>query len=145
MTLVNTPATSAVADVDAAPQTSFDEFLDILAGLRLAPARIDLDIDRGLLEIRGARIALCAKEFDLLAHLASNADRAVSRDELFSTVWQGSDLGAESRTVDAHIRRLRKKLADAPELISTVRGEGYRFNSAPGVRVRVSRACTLAA
>ncbi|WP_115727505.1 winged helix-turn-helix domain-containing protein [Actinomyces culturomici] len=145
MTLVNTPATSAAVDLDAAPQTSYDEFLSILANLRLAPAHVDFDVDRGTLDIHGDRVRLCAKELDLLSHLARNADRAVSRDELFSTVWQGSGLGSDSRTVDAHIRRLRKKLEGAPDLISTVRGEGYRFNSAPGVRVQVARVHTLAA
>ena len=47
--------------------------------------------------------------------------------------------------MDAHIRRLRKKLSILPDLISTVRGEGYRFNSTPSVRVRVTRPVTLAA
>mgnify|MGYP003622708592 CR=1 FL=1 len=69
------------------------------------------------------------------AHLAANADRVVSRDELFATVWSDRGLDADSRTVDAHIKRLRAKL-DAPDLVSTVRGEGYRFNSAPSVLVR---------
>ena len=88
---------------------------------------------------------LSAKEHDLLAHLAANADRSVTRDELFASVWADSELGSDSRTVDAHIRRLRKKLSILPDLISTVRGEGYRFNSTPSVRVRVTRPVTLAA
>lgn len=144
MTLVNTPAESAV-DIDAAPQTSFGEFLEILAGLRLSPAHVEFDLDRGTLDIHGARVELCAKELELLGYLASNADRAVSRAELHETVWYGSGLDASSRTIDAHIRRLRKKLDAAPELITTLRGEGYRFNSAPGVRVKSSRVHALAA
>lgn len=143
MTLVNTPANSAV--VDETPETSFDDFLEILAHLRLAPARVEFNADRRELTIRGARIALCAKERDLLTHLALNADRAVSREELFSTVWNGAGLGSDSRTVDAHIRRLRKKLAKAPGLISTVRGQGYRFNTGEGVRVQATLTHTLAA
>ena len=47
--------------------------------------------------------------------------------------------------MDAHIRRLRKKLEILPDLISTVRGEGYRFNSTPAVRVRLTRPVALAA
>ena len=128
MTLVNTPAASVRADNDT--PTSYEEFLDVLAGLRLSSSRIDIDIDRG---------------HDLLAHLAANADRSVTRDELFASVWADADLGSDSRTVDAHIRRLRKKLSILPDLISTVRGEGYRFNSTPSVRVRVTRPVTLAA
>ncbi|MST64425.1 winged helix-turn-helix domain-containing protein [Schaalia hyovaginalis] len=143
MTLVYTPAPSA--DIDDAPAQSFEDFLDVLAGLSLSPAHVDLDLDRRSLVIRGDRVRLCAKEFELLAHLAANADRAVSREELFATVWSGSGLGPESRTVDAHIRRLRKKIEAAPDLVTTVRGEGYRFNTTLGVLVRTSRLHTLAA
>lgn len=143
MTLVYTPAPSA--DIDDAPAQSFEDFLDVLAGLSLSPAHVDLDLDRRSLVIRGDRVRLCAKEFELLAHLAANADRAVSREELFATVWSGSGLGPESRTVDAHIRRLRKKIEAAPDLVTTVRGEGYRFNTTSGVRIRTSRLHTLAA
>ncbi|MFC2557028.1 MAG: winged helix-turn-helix domain-containing protein, partial [Pauljensenia sp.] len=119
MTLVNTPATSA-ASTDA--PTSYEDFLDVLAGLRLTSSRIDIDLDRGQVTLDGRDAGLSAKEHDLLAHLAANADRAVTRAELFASVWAQADLGADSRTVDAHVRRLRKKLAAAPDLISTVRG-----------------------
>ena len=141
MTLVNTPAASVRADNDT--PTSYEEFLDVLAGLRLSSSRID--IDRGQVTLDGRDAGLSAKEHDLLAHLAANADRSVTRDELFASVWADADLGSDSRTVDAHIRRLRKKLSILPDLISTVRGEGYRFNSTPSVRVRVTRPVTLAA
>ena len=143
MTLVNTPAASVRADNDT--PTSYEEFLDVLAGLRLSSSRIDIDIDRGQVTLDGRDAGLSAKEHDLLAHLAASADRCVTRDELFASVWADSELGSDSRTVDAHIRRLRKKLSILPDLISTVRGEGYRFNSTPSVRVRVSRPVTLAA
>ena len=143
MTLVNTPAASVRAANDT--PTSYEEFLDVLAGLRLSSSRIDIDIDRGQVTLDGRDAGLSAKEHDLLAHLAANADRSVTRDELFASVWADSELGSDSRTVDAHIRRLRKKLSILPDLISTVRGEGYRFNSTPSVRVRVTRPVTLAA
>ena len=143
MTLVNTPAASVRTANDT--PTSYEEFLDVLAGLRLSSSRIDIDIDRGLVTLDGRDAGLSAKEHDLLAHLASNADRSVTREELFASVWAHADLGSDSRTVDAHIRRLRKKLSILPDLISTVRGEGYRFNSTPSVRVRVTRPVTLAA
>ena len=138
MTLVNTPAASVRAANDT--PTSYEEFLDVLAGLRLSSSRIDIDIDRGQVTLDGRDAGLSAKEHDLLAHLAANADRSVTRDELFASVWADADLGS-----DAHIRRLRKKLSILPDLISTVRGEGYRFNSTPSVRVRVTRPVTLAA
>ena len=69
---------------------------------------------------------------------------AVMTDDV-AGLWADSELGSDSRTVDAHIRRLRKKLSILPDLISTVRGEGYRFNSTPSVRVRVTRPVALAA
>ena len=143
MTLVNTSAAPVRAANDT--PTSYEEFLDVLAGLRLGSSRSDIDIDRGQVTLDGRDAGLSAKEHDLLAHLAANADRAVTRDELFASVWAHAELGSDSRTVDAHIRRLRKKLSILPDLISTVRGAGYRFNSTPAVRVRVTRPVTLAA
>ena len=143
MALVNPPAAS-VRNADDTP-TSYEEFLDVLAGLHLSSPRIDIDIDRGQVTFDGRDAGLSAKEHDLLAHLAANADRPVTRNELFASVWADAGLGSDSRTVDAHIRRLRKKLAILPDLISTVRGEGYRFNSTPAVRVHVTRPVALAA
>ena len=143
MALVNTPSRHLRAADDR--PTSYEEFLDVLAGLRLSSSRIDIDIDRGLVTLDGRDAGLSAKEHALLAHLAANADRAVTREELFASVWADAELGSESRTVDAHIRRLRKKLEILPDLISTVRGEGYRFNSTPAVCVRITRPVALAA
>ena len=119
MTLVNTPAASVRADNDT--PTSYEEFLDVLAGLRLSSSRIDIDIDRGLVTLDGRDAGLSAKEHDLLAHLAANADRSVTRDELFASVWADSELGSDSRTVDAHIRRLRKKLSILPDQLHPLR------------------------
>lgn len=143
MTLVNAPTVLARASDDA--PTTYKEFLDVLADLRLSSSRINIDLDLGQVTLDGKDAGLSAKEHDLLAHLAANADRSVTREELFTSVWAGSELGANSRTVDAHIRRLRKKLSVLPDIISTVRGEGYRFNSTPAVRVRLTRPVALAA
>lgn len=122
-------------DTLSSTQTSFEDFLSVLDNLRLAPSRVDIDLERGRVVVDHGEVSLTHQEFRLLAHLAANADRVVSRDELFATVWSDRGLDADSRTVDAHIKRLRAKL-DAPDLVSTVRGEGYRFNSAPSVLVR---------
>ncbi len=91
MTLVNTPVASVRAANDT--PTSYEEFLDVLAGLRLSSSRIDIDIDRGQVTLDGRDAGLSAKEHDLLAHLAANADRSVTRDELFASVWADSELG----------------------------------------------------
>lgn len=78
----------------------------------------------------GARIELSEKEMELLRYLAANAQRAISRDELLSCVWRIEPRGAETRTIDMHVARLREKLRDDPadpKIILTVRGKGYCF------------------
>ncbi len=77
----------------------------------------------------GDRHELSERECELLRYLASNTGRAISRDELLTHVWRVS-AGAETRTVDMHVARLREKLRDdptKPDVILTVRGKGYMF------------------
>ncbi|MDQ4028560.1 MAG: response regulator transcription factor [Actinomycetota bacterium] len=91
----------------------------------------DLEVDMGAHEVRrnGSRVNLTAKEFDLLAFLASHPRRVFSRDELLEQVW-GYTYGDRS-TVTVHVRRLREKIeADPtrPQHVATVWGVGYRFD-----------------
>jgi two-component system, OmpR family, alkaline phosphatase synthesis response regulator PhoP len=75
-------------------------------------------------------IEMTNREYELLKYLMMNRGIAFSRDELLDRVW-GFDYGGETRTVDVHIRQLRRKIEDSdtnPVLIETVRGYGYRFN-----------------
>lgn len=74
-------------------------------------------------------IALGPTEFRLLKHFMANPDRVYSRGQLLDSVW-GHQVFIEERTVDVHIRRLRKALEPAGKagLIQTVRGAGYRFS-----------------
>ena len=75
-------------------------------------------------------VPLTRKEFDLLADLMRNRGRVLTRERLLERVW-GYDYPGETRTVDVHIRRLRKKLGEAAEeRIETVVGVGYRFRGA---------------
>lgn len=74
----------------------------------------------------GEEIDLTAKEFDLLAVLAEEPGRAVTRQELFSRVWDPVWIGT-GKTLDVHVASLRKKLGDA-SMIETVRGVGYRLS-----------------
>ena len=77
------------------------------------------------------QISLARREFDLLAELVANAGRVVSREDLMDRVWDVNWFGS-TKTLDVHIRALRKKLGDSPEkpgLIETVRGVGFRFAS----------------
>ena len=70
-------------------------------------------------------MALTAIEFDLLAALAENAGRVLSREQLLQQVW-GYDYYGDDRVVDVHVGHIRQKLG-GEELIATVRGVGYRF------------------
>ena len=75
----------------------------------------------------GAALRLTRKEYDLLAMLAQNAGEIVPRDVLLRQVWGYCD-GIRTRTLDVHIRRLRKKLAPfSDQYIETIFGVGYRF------------------
>ena len=78
----------------------------------------------------GVELALTRKEFDLLRFLMENRGRVLTREQLLEAVWGTSFVG-ETRTVDMHVKTLRKKLAEASpgaeEAIVTVRGSGYRL------------------
>ena len=79
----------------------------------------------------GTEITFTKREIEVLSYLAQNSDRAVSREELLSKVWgYARNLDLETRTVDIHIAKLRRKIETdnkAPELLITVRGAGYRL------------------
>jgi len=88
-----------------------------------------LDLNRRLLTKHGEPIPLRPKEYELLAYLAQRDGRAFTRDQLLNDVWDISFAGG-TRTVDVHVRWLRKKIEDSdgpPRHLITVRGAGYRF------------------
>lgn len=74
---------------------------------------------------RGMEVKLARKEFELLWLLVRNKSSVISRERILSEIWHMSE-DVETRTVDAHIRNLRKKIG--PERISTVVGFGYRYD-----------------
>ncbi|AYV68289.1 DNA-binding response regulator [Niallia circulans] len=82
-------------------------------------------LEERLVKRDGVNIELTPKEFDLLITLAGHKGRIFTRSELLDIVW-GYDFVGDTRTVDTHIQRLRKKL-DAADLIKTVFGVGYKF------------------
>lgn len=78
--------------------------------------------------VRGEAVSLSVKEFDLLYILASHRNRVYTRAQLLEQVW-GYDYVGEVRTIDVHMRNLRKKIEadpDHPEYLQTVRGVGYK-------------------
>jgi DNA-binding response OmpR family regulator len=85
-------------------------------------ADVELDPDRRRVRRNGDAVHLTPTEFDLLQYLASRPGRVATREELLEQVW-GYDIPSGARTVDSHIRSLRRKLG--PELIRTVHGVGY--------------------
>ncbi|GHV56128.1 DNA-binding response regulator [Synergistales bacterium] len=99
-----------------------DESMITHGDLTINPASREVHVGGGLIE-------LTYKEFELLLLLTKNKDRVMPRGELLNTVW-GYDYFGETRTLDAHIRSLRRKLsydAENQTYIKTVRGVGYRF------------------
>jgi DNA-binding response OmpR family regulator len=97
----------------------------------LAFGPISLDPESRAVHVEGGLLDLTRKEFDLLAHLMKNPRRVLTRDRILQDVWGLEYLG-ESRTIDAHIRRLRSKLGAAAGLVETVVGVGYRLGSVDG-------------
>ena len=76
--------------------------------------------------VDGKNISLSMKEFELLKYLIDNAGVALSREKILNSVWN-YDYYGDSRTIDSHIKKVRKKLGKKGEHIETVRGLGYKF------------------
>lgn len=87
---------------------------------------VEVDLGRREARVDGTPVGLATREFDLLAHLAEHKGLALSRQQLLDGVWGVGWVGDE-RTVDVHVRQLRKKLG--PDLhLETVWGVGYRLD-----------------
>lgn len=102
-----------------------------LTGISSVPSYRDehltVDFDRQSAFLDNTRMSLTRKEYDLLALLVQHAGEIIPRDALLLRVW-GYSTDIRTRTLDVHVRRLRKKLgAFAAPYIETVFGIGYRF------------------
>lgn len=92
--------------------------------------RLKVDFERHEVLINNEKVELTLKEFELLEILIKNKGKILRRETLLDKVW-GYEYIGETRTVDVHIRHLRKKIEDDdknPKYIETIRGIGYRFN-----------------
>jgi phosphate regulon transcriptional regulator PhoB len=92
--------------------------------------RLRIDFDTYEVFVEGAPVNLSLREFELLKFFVRSPYRVYDRLQLLDLVW-GQEVHVEPRTVDVHIRRLRKRIERddaAPELLVTVRGVGYKFN-----------------
>ena len=90
---------------------------------------LKIDMEREIASVDGRPMDLTFIEFDLLWALAENRGRVLTREQLLEKVWGGTYFG-EMRVVDVHLGHVRQKLG-IPQLISTVRGVGYRFEDEP--------------
>jgi DNA-binding response OmpR family regulator len=86
----------------------------------------DIEFDAYIVRYQGSEIRLTHKEFELFRYLVERAGRVLTRERLLERVW-GYESDVETRSIDAHIRRLRLKLGSARRHVETVVGLGYRF------------------
>lgn len=93
---------------------------------RIEMGKIVIDKSAHSVFVNGEEIYLSVKEFDLLLYLAENHGITLSREKILDNVWNYDYFG-DARTIDTHITKLRKKLADCGGYLSTVRGIGYKF------------------
>ncbi|WP_099204761.1 response regulator transcription factor [Scatolibacter rhodanostii] len=87
-----------------------------------------IDFDARIVTIDGQRAELSPKEYELLLYLVNNKNIALTREKLITNVW-GYDFYGDDRTLDTHIKLLRKSLGVYSKFIVTLRGVGYRFES----------------
>ncbi|MEP7049277.1 MAG: response regulator transcription factor [Pseudomonadota bacterium] len=103
------------------------------AGASGAPSALSVEAATRRARANGSSLELTRVEFDVLACLLEQPGRVYSRAELITRVW-GDGFAITDRTIDSHVKALRKKVAEAgaePGLIETVRGVGYRVTDAP--------------
>ena len=85
-----------------------------------------IDDSARIVKINNERIEMTPKEYNLLMYLINNENKAVTREQILSQIW-GYDFFGDDRTLDTHMKLLRKKLGDYGQCIVTLRGIGYRF------------------
>ncbi len=110
-----------VARVEALLKRAFPEHEDVkdLDGIVIDKVAHKVTVD-------GKDVDMSMKEFELLDFLVSNAGMALSREKILNCVWNYDYFG-DSRTIDSHIKKVRKKLGKKGSHIQTVRGLGYKF------------------
>lgn len=103
--------------------------ISVAAGpIKIKIGPLEIDKEKFVVSIDGNVKVFPRKEFELLYYLANNPGRVFSRELLLKDVW-GANVYVVDRTVDVHIRKIREKLENYSELIETIKGVGYRFQS----------------
>ncbi len=115
-------------------QAVFRRIRPSLSEKSLSFSGIEMDLNSHKVTRDGKEVHLSPTEFGLLRHMMEHPGRVFSREQLLDAVW-GHDIYVELRTVDVHIRRLRKALnydGNQPDLVRTVRSAGYALEENPG-------------
>ena len=89
---------------------------------------LTIDYAARVVTVDGERVQMTPREYELLFYMVNNKGIALTREQLISKVW-GYDFFGDDRTLDTHIKLLRKSLGDYASLIVTLRGVGYRFET----------------
>ena len=110
---------SAVLRRSGAASAKDDRNLFVYKGL-------SIDFAARVVTVDGERVQLTPREYELLFYMVNNKGLALTREQLISKVW-GYDFYGDDRTLDTHIKLLRKSLGEYAPLIVTLRGVGYRF------------------
>jgi two-component system alkaline phosphatase synthesis response regulator PhoP len=93
---------------------------------KLVVGDVIIKVEEHTVTVAGKEVILTYKEFELLNYLMQNVGLVLSREKILETLW-GLDFAGESRTVDMHIKALRRKLGSSGGMIVTVRGVGYKM------------------
>ncbi len=89
---------------------------------------LEIDFAARIVSVDGERVYLSPKEYELLSYMCKNKNIALSRERLITEVW-GYDFYGDDRTLDTHVKLLRKSLKQYSDMIVTLRGVGYRFDT----------------
>ena len=89
---------------------------------------LSVDFSARIVTVNGSRVEMTPKEYDLFFYMVKNKGIALTREQLISEVW-GYDFFGDERTLDTHIKLLRKSLQEYSRCIVTLRGVGYRFEA----------------
>ena len=111
-----------------------DEYISKPFSPKILTARVDAIIRRvyskdksaHVVKIDGQKIDLSFKEFELLEYFIDNKGIALSREKILNNVWNYDYFG-DARTIDTHVKKLRKKMGEKGEYIKTIWGMGYKF------------------
>jgi two-component system response regulator RegX3 len=104
---------------------------EVLVPTTVEAGPVRMDVDRHVVTVNNATVAMPLKEFELLEILLRNAGRVLTRMQLIDRVW-GSDYVGDTKTLDVHVKRLRSKIEPdpaQPRHLVTVRGLGYKFEA----------------